>query len=69
MEGFSIKYLILGLFFIFIGPFFVRNSLKKLKKFDGWYSESVKVGEFGCGIICSLAGAYLIFKQFSALID
>ena len=69
MDDFSMKYLMLGLFFIAIGPFFIKNGLKRLKKFDGWYSESVKVGEFGCGAICSIAGCYLIFIQFLTLID
>mgnify|MGYP003657510415 FL=1 len=51
------------------GPFFVRNSLKELKKFDGWYSESVKVGEFGTGVILIFGGGYLLIEQFLILIN
>ncbi len=69
MNGFSLKYLILGIIFFAIGPFLLRNSLKGLKKFDGWYSESVKVGEFGTGVIMIFAGGYLLIEQFLILIN
>lgn len=69
MDDFSIKYLLLGIIFLALGPFFVRNSLKELKKFDEWYSESVKVGEFGSGVILIFGGGYLLIKQFLILIN